>query len=902
MSDGFDYGKTLEEADQFKLAWQYAIEQEAALTSLSDEGKSALIAYRIVADNELEIRLIRAQEAMREFERSGKPIPTVPVELDEKGDRIQISLEAAMQEMGELRGSYMPRMRSQGDWSIYATKPGEHSRLEFFTMKGLMKNRALELEEKGFAVVKDVTKVLGSDVFARVQSQAAIQNILQASFDKMAEDMPLSALGVDKYDTNLQTEPDGTSTLYVTGVFNKTQKGILRSYGKGATIQKNPDDSETWKFVKANSGTTKAINNDLLSYKNIVQGATFDFATMIVDDIAETIRSRSSLARGMHRKAAKGKDVVLGYEVDPLVAITMAGKGIASSIAKHEVAKMMYRAKLGTDEYQWDDWYNKEVDEGRVPDWKVYRDYVNERKIDPIRQEEAEREWNEMFTELMRAPDKLDNFMGSMRGIASLMYLWGRVPAAAINLTSMGTSIPAAIMGRTGVGLGKAFHLVGQQAGKWLSYKHGKADAETQAVFDYITQMNWHEAQFNQEAVSVLKNKLGRSWDTGIDLGMGLFGMAERINRACSIAAAYQALKIKTGKTDAEIDEKLLHEAKTISDDANGVYMQANYPSWTRGSGVFANAARSFYVFRTYTHTYLVTMTDMFMQGGVMNQKGWTGDNANAKMAALYMSMAGAIFGGVGSSVLAAAVKLGLGLFRDDDPEEKLYAWIYDHFGGYPEQLARYGLAGAVGVNIKGSLQIALGDVPATPIELLGAPGSIVSTWWQGLNDYRKGEIWKGTEKIAPYAVSAPMKAIRESTAGVTSKSNAPLFYGNEQIKLRPHEAVLRMFSFQPARTGAIREKQWSERVVKTNYDNKKHDMTNRIRAYWTQKPEKRTKAKLMDIMEDVYKLNAEIIALGDSNITPITQESIVRAMKSTIVPPRKERMRAQEMKREENK
>ena len=78
--------------------------------------------------------------------------------------------------------------------------------------------------------------------------------------------------------------------------------------------------------------------------------------------------------------------------------------------------------------------------------------------------------------------------------------------------------------------------------------------------------------------------------------------------------------------------------------------------------------------------------------------------------------------------------------------------------------------------------------------------------------------------------------------------------------------------------------------------------MTNRIRAYWTQKPEKRTKAKLMDIMEDVYKLNAEIIALGDSNITPITQESIVRAMKSTIVPPRKERMRAQEMKREENK
>jgi hypothetical protein len=905
-----NFGLTDAEYAAQEKAWKDAYAREADMTGFSPDGKNALIAYRTVADLELAFQMRGIRAAIAQFAAKGRPLPNVPVWRD--GTKVEISLAAAINEMGQLRGFYMPRLRQQGQYKLYATKEGENPRLEFFDTKTMLNVRYNELTAQGFTVEKNVSGTLSNEVFSRVQSTAAIQDIVQSTIDRMTDKTPTEALGVKGWNADWQEQP-GTQkqTLYITGEFNEAQKQILKSYRKKPDITTNEDGTETWKFEDSTPGTLQQITKDLLQYRNIISDASLEFARVLVDDLAETLRNRSSLARRTGRTDVKGKDVVLGYEADPLVALTMAGKGIAASAAKHDVALSMYRCKLGTDEMAWDDWQEKAKQEGKKADWAEYRDYVNARKIDAAKQPEANKEWQELFDELMRGTDKLDSLMGSARGVASLMYLWGRPAAALVNLTTMGTSTPAAIAGYSGVSLGRAFHLVAQQAKNYLAVRKGMASPEIQMLFWEIGNRGWAEAQFNKEAVSVLKSKLGRAYDTLIDTGMYLFAKAENVNRIGSIAAAYFALKEQAQKNgekfnDLDLDFRpegkqgaLLMQAKAISDSANGVYTQANLPSWARGSGVFANAARSFYVFRTYTHTYLVTMLDLLGKGGYAGKEAWSGENANAKMAALWMATAGAIFAGAGSSILYSAVMAALGLVRDDDPEERLYAWILDHFGAFGEQVARYGLAGAAGVNIKGSLQISIGDMPSNIFELLGAPGSIVTNAAEGLNTIRQGDFLKGMEKLAPYAVAGPLKAYRESTEGFTSKSNAPLFYGDEQVRLTPLETALRSLSFQPARPSGIREKQWNETKQEQRFSNQRTEIYRRIRDFWNQPPEERTKEKWMEILVRIQEYNETVSALPRRDIPRITRESLIAARKSTLRPPKKERLRAVEMEEE---
>lgn len=76
-------------------------------------------------------------------------------------------------------------------------------------------------------------------------------------------------------------------------------------------------------------------------------------------------------------------------------------------------------------------------------------------------------------------------------------------------------------------------------------------------------------------------------------------------------------------------------------------------------------------------------------------------------------------------------------------------------------------------------------DVPTNMVELLGAPGSVLSDIYQGGESHQrqKGNAWKGTEKILPRAGGSVMQAIREKTERVTTKHEAPGFFGREQLK-----------------------------------------------------------------------------------------------------------------------
>ena len=222
-----------------------------------------------------------------------------------------------------------------------------------------------------------------------------------------------------------------------------------------------------------------------------------------------------------------------------------------------------------------------------------------------------------------------------------------------------------------------------------------------------------------------------------------------------------------------------------------------------------------------------------------------------------------------------------------DDPEEDLYAKIGEAFNPYTERIARYGLTGAMGFSMKGSMQIGITDVPTSMKDLMGAPGSVMFDFAKGVSSLARGDISKGVEAILPTGVGNLAKAYRESTQGITSRTNTPLFYGNEPVKLSPMEAYLRALSFNPARIAMIREKQWNERVLTQKYTEIRTNTYAKLKRFWLSG--NRDASEYAGILGEIDAYN-EIAARR--NYPLITQKSIRRNIKRAMRAPKRERER----------
>ena len=180
-------------------------------------------------------------------------------------------------------------------------------------------------------------------------------------------------------------------------------------------------------------------------------------------------------------------------------------------------------------------------------------------------------------------------------------------------------------------------------------------------------------------------------------------------------------------------------------------------------------------------------------------------------------------------------------------------------------------------------------------MDIFGAPGSIITDMGEGVRYLTKGEIMKGFERAVPNAFAGPVRAIRESTEGVTSKSNVPLFYGTEKVKFSPWEAALKALSFTPARTTMIREKQWGEKKRERVYSENRTDIYARIREFFNQPPRKRSRDKWADILEDIRRYNMK--AWKIEGMTQIRRQDIITAARKSQKPPKKERIRAMSLR-----
>jgi len=790
----------------------------------SDQATQALMAARMTF-NGFDILVKGLRDVVAKFEKAGEKLPEIAVMRE--GERVKIDLKEALIEMGDMRGYYMPRIRKPGKYSLKAEKKGENPILEFYdpSVIATMTRRQTELEGKGYTVEKDLSRALPEDVFQMAGEIVAMQAMINQALDRVSPD-------------------------------------------------------------------AKDISPEVLEeVKKALPDVELLFAKSLAEQIANVIKTRGHRAHMVKRSKAKGKDVWIGYEEDPIQSLAKYGRGIAAGEAKKKMAFDMVRHFTGTD-YSWEEYKEEQADLGKEAEYKDYIQFVRDRRVDPAGQPNAFKEGKTYMEDMLRNEEFIDRTIGTLKGLAVMKYLAGRVSAPIVNLTALITSVPAAMNGYANISYSKFPKLLGDASVYYGRYKFGEKgelDPWVRKAFKHGEDKGWFKAQHNREALSVLRSKIGRGWDTLMDWSMFAFGATEELNRASTIVGTYMGIKDNHKGTWTEKEHKdALETAKKVSDKAHAVYGKANRPHFARGSNIAAQIAQAFYVFRTFSHNYLLTMKELGFTPGKRHN-------------ALFMALSPAVISGVGASVLTPVLtpviakvlsSIGLG---GDDPEEELYTFLENNVSESADDWARYGLfgLGGKGISLKGSLQIGVTDIPTTIPDILGAPGSIVLDLYQGGESIARGDVWKGTEKMLPLALSAPMKAYREKTEGVTTKKNAPVFYGDEQLKADYLDALYRSLSFNPSRMAGIREKQWKEKKLYYKYQDMRSDIYSKLKRFFLSPPGERKKDRYVDILNEIREYNERVKSRGLSNVVPmITDKSIKASVGRSFKPSKRERTR----------
>jgi hypothetical protein len=629
---------------------------------------------------------------------------------------------------------------------------------------------------------------------------------------------------------------------------------------------------------KAMAKVPKAIARAAKSANLPIQMA---FAESLIEQVADVMRSHASTAFRIKRTPAKGKDVVIGYKEDMIFATVTAGRAIANGYAKRLMARDMYNAITG----RWEPW---NVWSKRNPG-KTFEDYskwVYANRIDPGKQPNAYKDALTYMSDMLRNNEFGDRVIGFLQGLAMLKYLGMRIAAPLINLTVLPTNVVACMKGYAHISIRRSMALITgaiKDYFQWWRDPHS-LDPGTRKAMLFIHDMGWHEAQFNRESMKVLSATLPQKYDWFVDKAMWMFKTSEKVNRVATILATARGLL--KGRTFDQLSEAefylLMNRAHEISDSANGIYGKANYPMLLRGEGYLSKTGRAFYMFKTFAHNFLLTALDLGL-----TKREWT--------AMMYMLFSPGLIAGAGAALPLSFLFALLRQFTDDDPEEAFMEFVQEGMGDEAEMFARYGLAGLLNVNIKGSLRIDLASIPTNLSDVMGAPFSVWEDVAGGIENFRQGNYMKGAEMMLPLAGTNILKALREFDEGLTTKGNTPVYYGNQRVRANLHDAFLRFISLNPARISRIHEKQYYERMTETEMQETRSEIYSRFRRYFLANPSARTKEAYVDLLREMQEYNQQVRILGRRDIPFITKEGLKSAIRQIYVPPKKERLRYNE-------
>lgn len=264
----------------------------------------------------------------------------------------------------------------------------------------------------------------------------------------------------------------------------------------------------------------------------------------------------------------------------------------------------------------------------------------------------------------------------------------------------------------------------------------------------------------------------------------------EAINRVSTAMAAYRMELAKTGDVQGAID----YASKVIS-QTHGDYTRLNAPR-----AFNTNAGKVALQFRKFQLIQLTLLTKLVHN----SVKGETPEIQHAARKALALTVAhtGALAGLVGMPGFAAVAYMlnALGdAFGDDDKptdvELAAYNMLAEAYGEDMAQVIMRGTPTAMGLDLSGKIGMgnALSILPFTDMELsrkgvaemgfgvlAGATGGMAMKIGDGLGDIKRGDYYRGIEKLVPKGLSDMMKAAREADEGVTRKNGDVLLSADE--------------------------------------------------------------------------------------------------------------------------
>ncbi len=876
-------------------AWNTAWEAEAEMLKRNGESAAfadAVLAYRIMNARVYALLKNKADALKEEYEENDIPIS------EELTD-----IFTELQKMGDRRGYYMARIR-HGEYILEANKEGENPRLEIFDTIAGRAARAATLEVQGYKIEFRHTATPSNSVFEDM-ALAGMNDIFTSAMERVTEKAKKDFDGFGLHGTwmDYPLKRGGTERHFVVrGSADAAQRKIFVANG-GYFDRKMKE----WHFPAPKCGydIDKVLLGNLNSSSAEMQAA-LEFGKAFASQVSVLIHSHGSRSKKIRRDDRRGRDVYLGYEEDPLRALVMSASATASGSAKGLMARRMMEAFTGRD-LKWKDYMKEHMPEGLDSSsaeyykelakcHKEYEKEVDRRRIDSAKQPEAYKDAKSYIQEMLRNQEASERVFGFVRGIAALKYL-SRISTSVVNLTTLLTNVPAVFHAEGKIPFHSTLKGLGTAAAEYAQYrafrdfgKGKKPSTETLWLFNEISRRGWETSLVNQEATGVLRTWFGNGWKWVAEKMMLGMELTERFNRAVTIAAAYRQLvsQRKGGELSGAEKESYLKQAKEMSDKAHGIYGKTNLPSWARGTSVGAQALRAFYVFKPYGHNY---MQELYNIG--FNQRDMKGF---AWMLLSPMILAGPT-ATVAWNLMPAAVRAVcavFGLEPPDDPEEALYRWVEDEFGGYAGRVSRYGAIGLAGINIAPSMSMMFtqDSVPRTIWDLFGAPGSAVKDVAEGTASLARGDVLKGAEALSPALLSAPIRAYREYREGVTTRDNQPVFYGNEVLKSTAGQSLIRMFGFNPAGIAEKRDRQWSERMTAREYSEARTEIYARLRRYYLNP--KRTQADFAELVDMIRAYNARVRRNRPQGVTVITSRQLRALRKRMAVAPKSERLRGQ--------
>ena len=738
------------------------------------------------------------------------------------------SLHDAIAQMGDMRGTYFPRQREHGGMGLRA-----------------------------------INEQTGEKIFLK-------GDLYLANLD------PEAKQGV------LAQKADALRKLFNSGTPLGRQARKLRRQGFVISFERDttmPEDVFSAKQLSTNIAALMDEGMQRVDKSSMTPAEVAAYISMhraVTDQLAGIIKQRGFLSSRMKRS----ENYWQGFEEDPLKAGTAYANGLAGGVAKRQLAQDLTMIIAGRD-ITWKQW----KEENPKGDWPEYTEFVNNRKIDPVKQKNIYGETMSWAEEVLRNQEAADRLIGTLKGLAVFKYMAFRIPSAAVNLTNLGLGVPATISSHTGLSITRSTAQISRSLKTLVDYKRGKASALDAKILTEISERGWDNPQFNHDAAAVLRSRFGNAWQGVVDAGMWLFGQAEVVNRRATIHAAY---KMWSRANPELTHEELMQKAHHASDRAHGWYGQETAPKWTRGA---ANPLKAVWTFQKFGQNYLLNIGEMIGKG-------------DYKQAA-YMLLAPVVLGGPKATLvtpLLVALAKGLGI-GGDDPEEELYKWARDTFGS--DAWMRFGAPGLLGISFQGSLAMGIpvisdvlekGKRLNSLAELFGAPGSVVYDIYSAGGSLSKGEYAKAAEKALPSAFGSMVKAARESTEGVTTENYGSVYYGSDPLKVSGMETYLRALSFAPAGITAKRQEQWSERKIKDKYAEMRADINREIKRIFVQNDGYLPEEEFAKILPRIDRYNDAVAGLNRPDISFITGRSIRTMLKRNAKPSKLERMRAMEM------